>query len=85
MTARKRKPTVRVDVGRWTLEARGPAHVLIPAVRDVCGTAFTIEYDNRSRAVRVPVSRAHDLVAALEARGANVDVRGEIPAPELFP
>jgi hypothetical protein len=79
-----RKPRAVVDAGRWTCEVRGPVRVIVPAVRDVCGTAFSIEWDNRSRSLRVPIAKAHDLVAAIEARGARVDVRGRLPQPELF-
>jgi hypothetical protein len=79
-----RKPRVIVSAGRWTAEVRGPARVIVDAVLDVCGTAFSIEWDSRSRSLRVPIAKAHDLVAALESRGARVDLRGRLPDPELF-
>jgi hypothetical protein len=82
MTARQ--PLATVDVGRWSCTVRGPVRVVVPAVRDVCGSAFTLSYDNRARELRVPLGKAHDLIAALEARGARVDVRGRVPDPMLF-
>jgi len=84
MTPRKRKPRVVVAAGRWTAEVRGPARVIVDAVLAVCGTAFSIEWDTRSRSLRVPIGKAHDLVAALEDRGAHVELRGTLPQPELF-
>lgn len=84
MTARRKKPAVRVDVGKWTAEIRGPVRLTVPAVRDACGQNWTLEYDNRRRALRVPAGKAHDVVAALERLGARVDVRGRLPDPELW-
>lgn len=78
------RPLAVVDIGKWTCEVRGPVRVVVPAVRDVVGTAFTLNFDNRRRSLHVSVRHAHDLVAALEARGARVEVHGQVPEPTLF-
>jgi hypothetical protein len=73
-----------VTVGKYSAEVRGPVRIVVGAVRDVAGMGFTIEWDNRSRSLRVPLGKAHDLIAALQARGAHVQVHGRIPEPMLF-
>ena len=84
VTARKRKPLVVVDAGRYRTTVRGPVSITVAAVRDVVGTAFTLDYDNRAHQLAVRPEHTHDVVAALEARGANVELRDRIPDPELF-
>ena len=84
MTARKR-PVVTVDVKRWSAEVTGPVRFVIPACRAALGQLWSLEHDNRRRCVRIPASRAADVVAALETvRGISVVVKGNYPHPELF-
>jgi len=84
MTGRRKKPTVVVDVGRYRTTVRGPVSVTVAAVRDVVGTAFTLDYDNRAHQLAVKPDHSHDVIAALEARGARVELRGRLPDPELW-
>jgi hypothetical protein len=74
---------VRVDIGRFSGTAAGDVRYTVPAVRQTCGTNWSVEVDNRSRCVRFPASKAQDVIAALEAMKVNVTVRGSVPAPEL--
>jgi hypothetical protein len=83
VTAGKR-PVVVVDCGRWTATIAGPVRYTVPAVRQACGTSFTVEYDNRARRIRVPAGKAADVVAALELAKVKVQLRGRLPDPELW-
>jgi hypothetical protein len=49
--------------GRWTAEIHGPARVVVPAVRAVCGDRWS--WDSSAHCLRVPIVFADDLEAAL--------------------
>jgi hypothetical protein len=82
--ARQTLPTVHVSIGKWSCSVRGPVRLVVPAVRDVAGRDFSIDWDNRRRELRLTLGHAHDLIAALQARGARVEVHGQIPEPALW-
>ncbi|HEY3090680.1 MAG TPA: hypothetical protein VGJ59_21730 [Jatrophihabitantaceae bacterium] len=82
MTARKRKPVVTVDIGRWTVELAGPVRWTVPVARRVCGRSWTFE--PHARTVRIKVEHTADIVAALEAAKRPHVVNGAIPEPTLW-
>ncbi len=83
MTPRKRRRAT-VDCGKWTATVAGQVADIVPAVRQACGREFVVEYDSRARHIRVPVGKAADVLAALEAAKVDVVLKGRpLPAPEL--
>jgi hypothetical protein len=69
MKPRKRF-TVRRSDGPRSAWFSGPARIVMPAVRQ---SGSTWQWDNTWRAISVPISRADDVTAALEAAGHVVE------------
>jgi hypothetical protein len=75
---------VHLDVGKWTCDVRGPVRHIVPAVRAVCGRDWTLDFDHRSRSLRIPVDKTADLVAALENAKVHVVIKGAVPEVGLW-
>jgi hypothetical protein len=65
MTRARDRRGAWIHRGRWTAEVHGPARVVVPAVRAVCGDRW--HWDSASHCLRVPIVFADDLDAALTA------------------